>query len=133
MLRIALLIVALLVTCGYVNAQTSTTVTITGFPLSMVYTSRPFESSFSNISIVLLVAGKRRIASANTGSPEVTQLTQLAALLEAEIADGDQDTITIDAEEYEPAAPDAIHPDPIFLRLTRLEVSGHSWGNLYLQ
>jgi len=133
MLRIALLIVALLVTCGYVNAQTSTTVTITGFPLSMVYTSRPFESSFSNISIVLLVAGKRRIASANTGSPEVTQLTQLAALLEAEIADGDQDTITIDAEEYEPAAPDAVYPDPIFVRLTRLEVSGYSWGKLYLQ
>ena len=104
-----------------------------GVPLSMVHTSRPFESSFSNISIVLLVDSKRRIASANNGAPGVSQLTQLVALLEAEIADGDQDTITIDAEEYEPAAPDAIHPDPIFLRLTRLEVSGYSWGKLYLQ
>jgi hypothetical protein len=99
----------------------------------MVYTSRPFKSSFSNISIVLLVDGKRRIASANTGTPGVAELTHMAALLEAEIADGDQDTITIDAEEYEPAAPDAVYPDPIFVRLTRLEVSGYSWGKLYLQ
>jgi len=82
---------------------------------------------------VLLVDGKRCIASANNGAPGVAQLTPVVALLEAEIADGDQDTITIDAQEYEPAAPDAVYPDPIFVHSTRLEVSGYSWGKLYLQ
>ena len=45
-----------------------------------------------------------------------------------EVEEGEPTEVpVIDAEEYEPAAPDAVYPDPIFVRLTRLEVSGYSW------
>ena len=133
MWRLTLTSAIFLLLSNALGAQSSTVVTVTGVPLSVVYTARPFQSSYSNISIVLVVDGEQRIASANTNSPGVAQLTHMVALLEAEIADGDEETITIVGEEYTPTAPEAVYANTIFVRLSRIDISGYSWGKLYLQ
>lgn len=60
-------------------------------------------------------------------------ITQMVAVLEAEIADGDMETITLVAEEHVSTSPDIYYSYPMFVKLTRIEIGEYTWGKLYLQ
>ena len=60
-------------------------------------------------------------------------ITQMVAVLEAEIADGGMETTTLVAEEHVSTSLEIDYSCPIFVKLTRIEIGEYTWGKLYLQ